>query len=64
MVGWHTRLNGHGFKVDSGFVMDREAGVLSELSGVARGQTRLSSQAEQTRLSHSVSFKEQLLLVS
>ena len=41
MVGWHHRLDGHGFGWTPGVGMDREAwhGVIH---GVAKSRTRLS----------------------
>ena len=41
MVGWHHRLNGHGFGWTPKLVMDREA-WLAVVHGVPKSQTRLS----------------------
>ena len=41
MVGWHHRLNGHGFGWTPGVVMDREA-WRAVVHGVAKSRTRLS----------------------
>ena len=41
MVGWHHRLNGHGFGWTLGVVMDREA-WRAAIHGVAKSRTRLS----------------------
>ena len=40
MVGWHHRLNGHGFGWMPGVVMDREA-WRAAVHGVARSPTQL-----------------------
>ena len=41
MVGWHHRLDGHGFAWTLGVVMDREAWC-TVVRGVRKSQTRLS----------------------
>ena len=41
MVGWHQRLNGHGFAGLRELVMDREA-WRAAFHGVAKSRTRLS----------------------
>ena len=40
MVGWHHRLNGHGFGELQELVIDREAWC-AVVHGVAKNQTRL-----------------------
>ena len=45
MVGWHHRLDGHGFEQAPGVVMDREARCAT-VHGVAKSQTRLSNWTE------------------
>ena len=42
MVGWHHRLNGHGFGWTVG-VGDGQGGLAAALHGVANCQTRLSN---------------------
>ena len=41
MVGWHHRLNGHGFGWTPGLVMDREA-WLATVHGVTKSRPQLS----------------------
>ena len=41
MVGWHHRLDGHGFEQALEVVMDREA-WRAAVHGVAKSRTRLS----------------------
>ena len=41
MAGWHHRLDGHGFGLTPGVVMDREA-WRAAIHGVAKSWTRLS----------------------
>ena len=41
MVGWHHRLDGHGFGWTPG-VGDRQGGLRAAVHGVAKSQTRLS----------------------
>ena len=41
MVGWHHRLNGHGFVWIPGVVMDREAWC-AVVHGITKSQTRLN----------------------
>ena len=42
MIGWHCRLDGHGFGWTPGVVMDRDA-WFAALHGVAKSWTRLSN---------------------
>ena len=42
MVGWHHRLNGHGFGWTPG-VGDGQGGLVSAVHGVAKSGTRLSN---------------------
>ena len=42
MIGWHHRLNRHGFGWTLGLVMDREA-WRAVIHGVAKSRTRLSN---------------------
>ena len=41
MVGWHHRLNGHGFGWTPG-VSDGQGGLRAAVDGVAKSRTRLS----------------------
>ena len=47
MVGWHHRLDGHGFGWTPGLGMDREA-WRAAVHGVAKSQKQLSSLTELT----------------
>ena len=45
MVGWHHRLDGHGFGWTPG-VGDGQGGLVSAVHGVAKSGTRLSDWTE------------------
>ena len=52
MVGWHHRLNGHGFGWTPG-VGDGQGGLVATIHGVAKSQTWLSDWTELNRIYNS-----------